>query len=149
MAEANRGRVLRKKETWAEQLVWRWLRGRRFNGYKFRRQHPEGKYHLDFYCAEAALAVELDGSGHGHPSQLAHDAERTAFLISRGIKELRFWNSSLRSRGQSIRDTIFRELQQRAPHPLPNHTRPMKAENEEAGGGSYSPGGKSIHPPSP
>ncbi len=124
MADLQRARVFHRKETWAERLVWHWLRGRRFNGYKFRRQHPEGKYHLDFYCAEAALSVELDGSGHGHPSQQEHDAERTAYLTSRGIKELRFWNSALRSQGQSIRDTIFRELQHRAPRALPKHTSP-------------------------
>jgi very-short-patch-repair endonuclease len=127
MAEIPFARQLRKEETWAEQLVWRWLRNRRFSGYKFRRQHPEGIYYLDFYCEEASLAVELDGSGHGHPHQQQHDAQRTAFLISRGIKVLRFWNSSLRRNSQSIRDTIFRELQARCPHPLPEYTRPMDA----------------------
>jgi len=124
MADTQRARQLRKKETWAEQLMWRWLRGRRFNGYKFRRQHIEGVYYLDFYCKEAALALELDGSGHGHPDQQLHDAERTAFLATRGIKVLRFWNSALRRQAQSIRDTIFRELQERAPHALPDYTRP-------------------------
>jgi very-short-patch-repair endonuclease len=117
---------LRKKETWAEKLMWSWLRDRRFSQYKFRRQHPEGIYFLDFFCEEASLAVELDGSGHGHPDQQRHDAERTAFLTSQGIKVLRFWNSSLRRNAQSIRDTIFRELQERAPHPLPDYTRPME-----------------------
>ena len=129
MADIQRARVLRQKETWAEQLVWRWLRSRPFSGYKFRRQHPACVYYLDFYCVEAALAVELDGFGHGHLDQQLHDAERTAFLTSRGIKVLRFWNSSLRRNSQSIRDTIFRELQERAPHPLPQYTRPMSAGN--------------------
>jgi len=39
-----RARALRKKETWAERLMWTWLRNRRFSQYKFRRQHPEGIY---------------------------------------------------------------------------------------------------------
>jgi very-short-patch-repair endonuclease len=82
------------------------LRDRRFSGYKFRRQHPEGSYYLDFLCEEASLAIELDGSGHGHPDQQKHDAEREKFLASRGIKVLRFWNSRLRRDAQSIRDTI-------------------------------------------
>ena len=47
-----------------------------------------------------------------------------SFLQSRGIKTLRFWNSHLRRNAQSIRDTIFNELQRRAPHPLPKYTRP-------------------------
>ena len=128
MADTERARLLRKKETWAEQLMWRWLRSRRFNGYKFRRQHTEGVYYLDFYCREASLAIELDGSGHGHPEQQNHDAERTTYLNSRGIKVLRFWNSALRRNARSIRDTIFHELQERAPHPLPEYTRPMNSE---------------------
>ncbi len=125
MVDTRRAREFRLKETWAEQLMWRWLRGRRFSGYKFRRQHPEGVYYLDFYCKEAALAVELDGSGHGHPDQQLYDTQRTAFLNTRGIKVLRFWNSALRCQEQSIRDTIFRELQERAPHPLPDYVQPM------------------------
>jgi very-short-patch-repair endonuclease len=117
-------RKLRKRQTWAEKLVWKWLRDRRFNGYKFRRQHPIGIYSLDFFCEEARLSIELDGSQHGFPTQQKHDAQREAFLKSRGIKTLRFWNSYLRRNEQSVRDTIFHELQARAPHPLPDYTRP-------------------------
>jgi very-short-patch-repair endonuclease len=125
MADIERARALRKKETWAEKLMWRWLRDRRFASYKFRRQHPEGIYHLDFFCEEASLAIELDGSGHGHPNRQKHDAEREKFLTSQGIKVLRFWNSHLRRNEQSIRNAIFRELQKRAPHPLPDYTKPI------------------------
>jgi very-short-patch-repair endonuclease len=125
MPDINRARRLRQQETWAEKLMWRWLRARRFSDYKFRRQHPAGIYVLDFFCEEARLNIELDGAQHGFPDQQKHDAERTAYLTTLGIKELRFWNSHLRRNAQSIRDTIFRELQERAPHPLPNYTRPM------------------------
>src|ERR1035437_5075322 len=131
MADIQRARQLRKDETWAEKLVWRWLRGRRFTGYKFRRQHAIGIYYLDFFCEEAALNVELDGSQHGFPDQRKHDLEREKFLKSRGIKTLRFWNSHLRRNAQNIRDTIFDELQKRAPHPLPDYTRPMKPASEK------------------
>jgi len=65
-----------------------------------------------------------------NPDQQCHDAERKVFLTSRGIKELRFWNSHLRRNAQSIRDTIFRELQERAPHPLPDYTRPMDSKKK-------------------
>jgi very-short-patch-repair endonuclease len=125
MADIQRARQLRKKETWAEKLVWGWLHNRQFNGYKFRRQHPLGSYYLDFFCEQAKLNVELDGSQHGFPDQRKHDMERGKFLISQGIKTLRFWNSHLRRNARSIRDTIFEELQKRAPHPLPEYTRPM------------------------
>jgi len=126
MAEIQLARRFRKKETWAEKLVWRWLRDRRFSGYKFRRQHPLGSYYLDFFCEEAELNIELDGGQHGFPAQKSHDLEREQFLRSRGIKTLRFWNSCLRKNGQNVRDTIFEELQKRAPHPLPSYTQPIK-----------------------
>lgn len=123
MAETQRARQLRQTETWAEKLMWRWLRDRRFSRYKFRRQHPIGNYYLDFFCEEAELNIELDGSQHGFPDQRKHDLDREKFLQSLGIKTLRFWNSQLRRNTQGIRDTIFEELQQRAPHPLPEYTR--------------------------
>jgi very-short-patch-repair endonuclease len=104
------------------KLLWRWLRDRRFSGYKFRRQHPIGSYYLDFFCEEARLNIELDRRQHGFPEEQKHDVGREAFLQIRGIKTLRFWNSHLRRNAQSIRDTIFNELQTRAPHPLPTYT---------------------------
>ena len=125
MAEIARARQLRQTETWAEKLMWRWLRDRRFSGYKFRRQHPLGAYYLDFFCEEADLNIELDGRQHGLPNQIQRDEKREKFLKSRGIMTLRFWNSHLRRNGQSIRDTIFEELQRRTPRPLPSYTRPM------------------------
>ena len=131
MADTERARELRKKETWAEKRLWRWLRDRRFSGYKFRRQHPIGDYYLDFFCEEAELNVELDGSQHGFPGRQKHDSEREKFLQSRGIKTLRFWNSYRRRNAQNIRDTIFSEVQKRAPHPLPEYTTPMKPEAEK------------------
>ncbi|MFM7100144.1 MAG: endonuclease domain-containing protein [Verrucomicrobiota bacterium] len=108
-------RSLRKRDTWAEQLVWRWLRGRRFSGYKFRRQHPFGTHVLDFFCPEAWLNIELDGSGHGFPAQRAEDARRDAELERKGIKVLRFWNSDLRRNARGIQDMIWQALQARAP----------------------------------
>jgi very-short-patch-repair endonuclease len=125
MADFKLARHFHKQETWAEKLMWHWLCDRRFAAYKFRRQHPLGDYYLDFFCEEAELNIELDGGRHGFPDQQKHDAEREQFLQSRGIKTLRFWNSDLRRNAQSIRDTIFNELQARASHPLPDYTRPM------------------------
>src|SRR5687768_4331692 len=43
-------RHLRSESTDAEKRLWRLLRDRRFNEFKFRRQYPCGSYFLDFYC---------------------------------------------------------------------------------------------------
>src|SRR5262249_1582097 len=97
----------------------------------------------DFFCEEARLSIELDGFQHGLPAQQADDAERTKFLQSRGIKELRFWNSRLRAERQYIRDTIFSALQQRAPHRLPAYTRPGLVGTAEPQGKAHPDAGKS------
>jgi very-short-patch-repair endonuclease len=123
-------RVLRKEDTWAEKLMWSWLRERRFSTYKFRRQHPFGPHVLDFFCVEAFVDIELDGSQHGQPEQRRQDEERDAWLEVRGVKVLRFWNSRLRREQDAIRDTIWRTLQERVPHPLPDYCRPMFEAND-------------------
>ena len=118
-------RNLRKQDTWAEKLLWSWLRDRRFSAYKFRRQHTFGEYILDFFCVEAFLNIELDGSQHGFPEGRKRDAERDAWLEKAGVRVLRFWNSRLRRDKEWIREIIWRELQHRAPHPLPDYCRPL------------------------
>ena len=119
-------RGLRKRETWGERLMWSWLRDKRFSEYKFRRQHPVGPYYLDFFCIEAKLNIELDGSQHGFPENQRADADRDAFLAAKGIKTLRFWNGRLGREKEIVRDTIWRALQERAPHPLPDYCSPTK-----------------------
>ncbi|MBF0325148.1 MAG: DUF559 domain-containing protein [Alphaproteobacteria bacterium] len=64
--------------------MWRHLRAKRFEGRKWRRQHPIGPYVVDFVCPQAALVVELDGGQHGFEAQAAADAERTVFLEGLG-----------------------------------------------------------------
>jgi len=51
-------RALRRGQTDAERLLWYHLRGKRLQGHKFRRQHPYGRYILDFVCLEARLVIE-------------------------------------------------------------------------------------------
>lgn len=101
-------RKLRRDDTWAERLLWRWLRDRRFSAYKFRRQQPMGSHTLDFFCAEARLNIELDGSQHGHPAQAQADAERDRWLAGHGIKVLRYWNGRLRREKQVVREASGR-----------------------------------------
>ena len=115
MGAVARARALRRKQTWAEKLMWSWLRNRRFNGWKFRRQHSIGPYYIDFFCEEARLAIELDGFGHWLPDKQARDEKRGKFLVRLGIKVLRYPNARLRRDAQVIRDALYRTLQERAP----------------------------------
>ena len=80
-----------------EQNLWFYLRGRRFQNLKFRRQVPIGKYIVDFLCKEKLLIVELDGSGHLEKKQIIHDTERDEYLQSLGYKIIRIYNNELKS----------------------------------------------------
>jgi very-short-patch-repair endonuclease len=71
-----------------EVLLWKELR-KRPGGFKFRRQHPAGKYVLDFYCAAVRLAIEVDGWGHNSADVRKKDEARSAFLRSQHIATLR------------------------------------------------------------
>jgi len=84
-------KTLRRKMTDAEQALWFRLRGGRLDGWKFRRQHPIPPYIVDFYCVEARLVVELDGSQHSADV----DAARAAALEKQGLQVLRFWDNQV------------------------------------------------------
>lgn len=57
----NSPREPRQIATEAEQILWSFLRDRKFHNLKFRRLHRSEKFILDFYCAEKKLCIELDG----------------------------------------------------------------------------------------
>ena len=59
---------------------------------RFNRQRIVGNYILDFYCAKAKLAVELDGSQHYEDNGVKNDEIRTKYLESLGLEVLRFSN---------------------------------------------------------
>ena len=88
-------RLLRKKQTPHEKILWTYLRNRRLDGLKFRRQHPIGSYIADFCCMEKRLIVELDGNHHAEPEQVEYDKERDEALSAQGYTVLRLWNSEL------------------------------------------------------
>ncbi|MBK6749629.1 MAG: endonuclease domain-containing protein [Pyrinomonadaceae bacterium] len=97
---------LRKNLTPAEATFWRIVKGSKFEGRKFVRQHSVGNYILDFYCPSEKLAVELDGSLHFSSKGAAEDRERTAFLESKGIRVLRFENREVFDESEWMLDKI-------------------------------------------
>ncbi|WP_173066555.1 YgiQ family radical SAM protein [Sulfurimicrobium lacus] len=108
-------RELRIHQTDAEELLWGTLRAKRFFNLKFRRQHPVGRYILDFFCAEKNLAIELDGGQHAE--QVQHDEERSKFLQEQGIKVLRFWNNDVLQQTESVLESLMGALGLALPSP--------------------------------
>jgi len=90
-----RRRALRKRSTDAEAVLWHLLRGRRFWGLKFRRQHPLGPFILDFFCTDIRLAVELDGGQHFTSEGQEYDRRRSQYLAQLGVQVIRFSNREL------------------------------------------------------
>ena len=82
----KRAQQLRNNATDAERFLWRHLRGRQLDGFKFSRQMPVGPFICDFMCRERHLVVELDGGQH---AENATDMRRTAFL-DRGLSRHSF-----------------------------------------------------------
>lgn len=80
-------------------------------GVKFRRQHPMGRYVLDFACIDAKLAVELDGGQHAEQQEKDH--LRTAWLETQGWTVLRFWNNDVLQNTEGVVSMIHDALAQR------------------------------------
>ena len=84
---------LRKEMTKEERHLWYdYLRSYPI---RFSRQKVLGKYIVDFYCAEAKIVIELDGSQHYEDENLERDAERTRFLQSYGLTVIRIPNNEV------------------------------------------------------
>jgi very-short-patch-repair endonuclease len=91
----ERARHLRQESTPAERKLWAVLRGSQLHGVKFRRQHPIGKFIVDFCSPGEKLIIELDGSQHFDQQQ--YDQSRTEFLECQGYRLIRFWNNAVMS----------------------------------------------------
>lgn len=124
----DRARDLRCRSTDAEQKLWRRLRNRQLQGWKFRRQHPLDRYIVDFVCSGAGLVVELDGSKH--EEQQAYDDARTHKLQSFGYWVLRFWDNDALTNMEGVLEVVLEALASPAPHasPLPEGEREHSAE---------------------
>jgi very-short-patch-repair endonuclease len=121
----DRAKELRGNQTDAEKFVWRQLRNRRFEGFKFRRQVPLGNYIVDFVCFDHRLIVELDGGQHNESSHRTYDANRDGWLRLQGFNVVRFWNHEVFTEWEVIEEVIWRELHKAPspPAPLPQGAR--------------------------
>lgn len=99
---------LRGKQTLAEDILWEYLRGRRLDGLKFRRQHPILKYVADFYCHEKKLVIELDGSVHETEVNKDYDQARTNCLADLNVTVIRFRNDEVIHRLEFVISEIRR-----------------------------------------
>ena len=86
--DKGKARKLRRSMTLPEVLLWRELR-KKPNGLQYRRQHPAGPYVIDFFCAPANLAIEVDGEAHSRGEGPLKDEARDRWFESQGIRVIR------------------------------------------------------------
>jgi very-short-patch-repair endonuclease len=105
-ATVAKARAMRRAMTPPEARLWQILRTRPC-GLKFRRQHPAGPYVLDFYCAAAKLAIEVDGIAHDMGGNPVRDSHRDAWLRERGFRVLRIPAAEIGNDAEAVVQHIF------------------------------------------
>jgi very-short-patch-repair endonuclease len=104
-------KLLRKKMTVSEELLWNRLNKKQILGLRFRRQHPIDIFIADFYCHEAKLVVEIDGEIHA--ATVDYDLGRTAEMDKFGLKTIRFTNQQVLYDIESVVEEIKRIVSER------------------------------------
>ena len=99
---------LRKGMTAEEKQLWyQFLKQLPFT---IHRQKVIGHYIADFYCAKAALVIELDGTQHFETDGQKSDAQRDAYFHSLGITVLRYSNRQINQEFSNVCKDIWRCL---------------------------------------
>ena len=110
--QIENARRLRREMTKEERKLWyEFLRS---YPVRFMRQRAIGRFIVDFYCAQAKLVLEVDGSQHYEPEGIAYDAERSEVLAARGIYVLRIPNNAVRENFRAVCEQIDSEVKKRS-----------------------------------
>jgi very-short-patch-repair endonuclease len=91
----ERARELRRAGNLSEVLLWQQIKNGQFSGLDFDRQKIIGNYIVDFYCAEKAVVIEVDGSSHD--SKAEYDAARDAYLTGLNLTVIHVLDSDVKS----------------------------------------------------
>jgi very-short-patch-repair endonuclease len=117
-AERDKRQSLRNNMPPAERLLWGRLRKKQLEGFKFRRQYSIGAFVVDFYGPGLKLAIEVDGASHVGKAAQVYDAERQAFLESKGVRVLRFTNQQVYKELDGVVATIAQVVKELRSPPL-------------------------------
>jgi len=111
-ATVRRARRLRREMSLPEVQLWQLLR-KSPGGHRFRRQHPAGPFVLDFFCARANLAIEIDGFAHETGGRPARDSQRDAWLLARRTATIRIPASDVLHDATSVAEAIVLAVEER------------------------------------
>lgn len=100
----------RKSQNPWEAKLWYYLRAKRFQDFKFRRQVVIGPFIVDFYCHKLKLIIELDGGQHNESINKIKDIQRQRYFADQDYTVLRFWNNELDENLDGTLDMIYKAL---------------------------------------
>jgi methionyl-tRNA synthetase len=103
----------RSNPTEAENILWQILRGKKLDGFKFRRQHVIGNFIADFVCLSERLIIEVDGLLHQTPENKISDEERTVELNRLGFSVIRFTNEEIIGDTDNVLNKILSKLNEK------------------------------------
>ena len=106
-------RYLRRNMTPQERHLW--YDFLRFCKPRFRRQELIGPYIADFFCYDAKLVVEVDGSQHFPREEHGYDASRTAYLNTLGIRVFRVDNGQINRDFSGVCQAILLQISEKTP----------------------------------
>ena len=115
-SQLENARRLRREMTPHERKLW-YLFLRKYP-VKIYKQRIIGRFIVEFYCASAGLVIEVDGSQHYEPQEIAYDVERSAFLSTLGLDVLRFSNRDIDRDFRGVCTQIDMTIQKRLHNPL-------------------------------
>ena len=104
-------RELRRNMTKEEKHLWYDYLSK--HPIRFLKQKVIDHYIVDFYCAQAGLVIELDGSQHGKEEAVKYDTMRTEKLEKRDLTVLRIPNRQVNDNFWGVChyiDDLVREL---------------------------------------
>ncbi len=107
---------LRKNMTLQERHLWYDFLSK--YPIRFQRQKTIKSFIADFYCHEAKLIVEIDGSQHYTDQGEAYDKERTAILKEFSLEVIRFSNHEVNTNFEGVCMRIDKIVSERTGKPL-------------------------------
>lgn len=132
----RRAKRLRRALSKPETMLWALLRESP-GGHKFRKQHPAGPFDIDFFCARANLAIEVDGFAHDTGDRPQRDVARDEWLEKRRIDTLRVAALDVLKDVVSVADAIVAVVDERltrfgkAPPSVRAATSPSRVDGED------------------
>ena len=107
----EKARSLRRDMTRYEKHLW--YDFLRYYPIKIYKQRIIDNFIADFYCHQARLVIELDGSQHYTPEGKSYDDARTEVLEKYGLRVIRFSNLDIDERFEGVCTMIDKTIKER------------------------------------